>query len=225
MLEWYRVGDTLEDQMQLVQDLVVGVLSEARSDTPSRPEPAVPFTRTTYAAAFLRQIGADVLRMTGAELQSLAQRLGISAPESLRESDRDGWLNLILVECIEPHLGRGRAEFLFDYPATQAALARIRPGNPPVAERFELYLDGIELCNGYRELTDPAELRRRMAVESDRRSEAGHAPLAPSNRLIQAMEAGLPDCAGVALGFDRLLMMATGDRSIDQVIAFPFDRA
>jgi lysyl-tRNA synthetase class 2 len=114
---------------------------------------------------------------------------------------------------------------VFDYPASQAALAVIRPGAPPVAERFELYVAGIELCNGYHELTDAAELRRRIESESQRRVSEGLPALPVSNRLLAAMEGGLPPCAGVALGFDRLVMLAGGARSIAEVIPFGFERA
>lgn len=226
MLEWYRAGDTHHAQMQVVEDLTLEIFSVVRQSHPERVrELAAPFARTTYAEAFLRHVGAPVLTMTGPQLKQLALGIGIAAPSSLDESDRDGWLNLLLAERVEPALGRSGPEFLHDYPASQAALARIRPGDPPVAERFELYLDGVELCNGYRELTEPVEMQRRIEQESLRRVTAGFPPLSKTNRLLQAMESGLPDCAGVALGFDRLLMLATGARSMADVIAFPFDRA
>src|SRR5262249_30688809 len=108
---------------------------------------------------------------------------------------------------------------------SQAALAVIRPEDPPVAERFELYIAGVEVCNGYHELTDPTELRRRIAAESQRRTAACLPPLPVSNRLLAAMDAGLPPCAGVALGFDRLVMLAAGKSSVAEVIPFSFERA
>ena len=149
----------------------------------------------------------------------------VSIPESLDTTDRDGWLNLLLAELVEPKLGIERPEFLYDYPASQAALAVIRPEDPPVAERFELYIAGIELCNGYHELTDAADLRRRIDSESQRRRTEGQPALPASNRLLAALDAGLPRCAGVALGFDRLVMLATGAKSIADVIPFGFERA
>jgi lysyl-tRNA synthetase class 2 len=126
---------------------------------------------------------------------------------------------------VEPHLGRGRPTILFDYPATQAALARVRHERYPVAERFELYVDGIELANGYHELLDAAALRERNAKANVERNRDGKPPLPAESRLLAAMEVGLPTCAGVALGFDRLVMIAAGAKSIDEVIAFPIERA
>ena len=113
-------------------------------------------------------------------------------------SDRDDWLNLLLAELVEPNLGIERPEFVYDYPASQSALARIRPGPFPVAERFELYIRGIEICNGYHELTDNGELERRIEAESARRLAAGLPALPVPVRLLAAMESGLPACAGVA---------------------------
>ena len=126
---------------------------------------------------------------------------------------------------IEPTLGRDAPEFLYDYPASQAALARIRDGTHPVAERFELYAHGMELCNGYQELTDANELRRRLVRQCDIRRRHGQPDLPTECRLLDAMDAGLPECSGVALGFDRLLMFLLGADSIQQVMAFPCDRA
>ncbi len=151
---------------------------------------------------------------------ALARRLGVSAPESLLPDDRDGWLNLLLAERVEPQLGHDRPTFVFDYPASQAALARIRgEGQTAVAERFELYVHGIELCNGYHELTDAAALRAR--VRHDASASERHIP--EPVRLLAAMESGLPECSGVALGFDRLLMLSLGHDSVRQVIPFSFE--
>jgi lysyl-tRNA synthetase class 2 len=145
-------------------------------------------------------------------------------PDGLTE-DRDGLLNLLLVELIEPHLGRSAPTILFDYPASQAALAHIRLDHPPVAERFELYIDGIELANGYHELLDADVLRERNAHANAERAADGKPQLPANSRLLAAMDAGLPPCTGAALGFDRIVMIAAGTQSIDEVIAFPIDRA
>jgi lysyl-tRNA synthetase class 2 len=226
MVEWYRTGDTHLEQMQVTEELVVHVLGTARASfAPQLPIPRTPFLRTTYCDAFKDHAGCDVFDLETHEVVELARTRKIAAPESLTETDRDGWLNLLLAELVEPRLGLERPEFLYEYPASQAAIARIRQGNPPVAERFELYIQGIELCNGYHELTDPAELRRRMEVESQRRRSEGLTPLPVSSRLLAAMDAGLPPCAGNALGLDRLVMLAAGATSIAEVIPFSFDRA
>jgi elongation factor P--(R)-beta-lysine ligase len=114
---------------------------------------------------------------------------------------------------------------LYDYPASQAALARVRPGPPPVAERFELYVRGIELANGYHELLDAATLRDRNRSNNALRLTDGKPALPEDSRLLAAMDAGLPACTGVALGFDRVVMLASGAATVAEVIAFPFDRA
>ena len=213
MVEWYRVGDGLHEGMDLLADLAEATLQRG------------PCERLSYAEAFLRHVGIDPLRVETAAIVATARQLGIAAPETMPPSDRDAWLDLLLVERIQPHLGVGRPVILFDFPASQAALARVRPGPPPVAERFELYALGVELANGYHELTDPGELRRRNAEVNHQRRADGKAILPEESRLLAAMDAGLPDAAGCALGFDRLAMVALGAKSVRDVIAFPFDLA
>ena len=196
-------------------------LHPAPSPLPSRR----PFQRLTYDEAFEWLAGTRILGLSTEALAELVHSHKITPPPGLAADDRDGWLNLLLAEVIEPSLGVRQPMFLYDYPATQAALARVRDDNPPVAERFELYIAGMEICNGYHELTDPDELRARMARQATLRAREGLRPLPDHNRLLEAMDAGLPPCAGVALGFDRLLLVLTGAESIRDVIPFPFDRA
>jgi elongation factor P--(R)-beta-lysine ligase len=235
MLEWYRVGDDHHAQMQVTEDLVrsilqagVAVRAESESMAVRRGCEAVPYERLTYDQAFQRHAGRTVLDATQAELAALGLRRGLVPPPGLNGDDRDGWLNFLLAELVEPHLGRDRPTFLLDYPASQAALAKTRcdvPGGPAIAERFELYIDGIELCNGYHELTDAAILRQRIEEQTTLRTAAGLRPLPRESRLLDVMEAGLPESSGVALGLDRLLMLALGCTSIDEVLAFPLARA
>jgi elongation factor P--beta-lysine ligase len=179
----------------------------------------------SYGEAFQRHVGIDPHTSDGKRLAAVAKELGVEAPASLSTEDRDGWLDLLMVERVQPHLGQERPTLLFDYPASQAALARVRPGNPPVAERFELFIGGVEIANGYNELLDPAELRARNARVNAQRRADGKPALPEESRLLAAMESGLPASVGVALGFDRLVMAALGAKSIAEVIAFPFDRA
>ncbi len=186
---------------------------------------AGPADRISYREAFERFVGIDPHAADNAALAAAAKTLGIDAPESLDADDRDGWLDLLLTERVQPHLGQDRPTLVYDFPASQAALARVRPGNPPVAERFELYVAGIELANGYHELLDAAELRARNARVNAQRLADGKSALPEESRLLPAMEAGLPPMVGVALGFDRLVMLAAGLKDIAEVIAFPFDRA
>jgi lysyl-tRNA synthetase class 2 len=213
MVEWYQVGAGLAQGLDLLGDLAQATLGCGAVE------------RITYAEAFQRFVGIDPHTVPVADLPQVAASLGVQAPESLPVDDRDGWLDLLLVDRVQPRLGVDRPTILYEYPASQAALAQVRPGPPPVAERFELYLSGVELANGFHELADPAELRRRNAEANRQRLADGKSPLPEESRLLEAMAAGLPESTGCALGFDRLLMAVTGAPSIAEVIAFPFDRA
>ena len=213
MVEWYRPGDGMSEGMQLTSDVCEALLGAGAAE------------RISYRQAFERSVGIDPLTADDAALAAAAKTLGIDAPASLGARDRDGWLDLLLVERVQPHLGRERPTLVYDFPASQAALARVRRDCPPVAERFELYVAGIELANGYHELLDAAELRTRNARVNAQRLADGKEALPEQSRLLRAMDAGLPPMVGVALGFDRLVMLAAGLKSIAEVIAFPFDRA
>ena len=199
--------------MQLLSDLAEATLERG------------PAELVSYQEAFQRHVGLDSHTADGDTLARAAREQGIDAPASLSTADRDGWLDLLLVSRVEPHLGRACPTIVYDYPASQAALARIRGGPPPVAERFELYVSGIELANGYHELTDADELRRRNAAANEQRRRDGKSPLPEKSRLLAAMDAGLPRSTGVALGFDRLVMLAAGATNLAEVMAFPMDRA
>lgn len=203
----------------------------APAETASSRHPAVeaaaagkPFERLSYNAAFERYLGVPVLSLRTEELEKLAEAQGIQPPASLRADDRDGWLNLLLSECLEKHLGQSVPLFLYDYPASQAALAKIRDEKIPVAERFELYVGGIELCNGYNELTNPRELQRRMEKQARLRTRESLPPLPPPEQLLRVMEAGLPPSTGVALGVDRLVLLAQGYEHLAEVMSFPIGR-
>ncbi|HEV2968930.1 MAG TPA: EF-P lysine aminoacylase EpmA [Pirellulales bacterium] len=212
MLEWYRAGDGMHEGMALLGELCECLLARGSVE------------RMSYGDAFARHVGVDPHCASIADLRAAADRYGGVAPAGLGD-DRDGWLDLLLVERVQPHLGRPRPTILFDYPASQAALARIREQPRPVAERFELYVDGVELANGYHELLDAAVLRQRIAAANVRRAADGKPQLPSESRLLDAMEAGLPPCSGVALGFDRLVMVAAGARTLAEVMPFPIDRA
>jgi lysyl-tRNA synthetase class 2 len=229
MAEWYRVGDDHHAQMDFTEQLVRHLLAAIRSTGGNGSRPVSdfgpqPFERLRYDAAFERHAGQPVLTADVAELQALAKRHGLHPPESLG-TDRDGWLNYLFAELIQPRLGHERPAFLLDFPATQAALAVVRAEPVPVAERFELFVAGVELCNGYHELIDPVELRRRAAAQNRVRTADDRPALPEDSRLLAAMEHGLPACSGVALGFDRLFLLASGHEAIADVIAFPFERA
>ncbi len=224
MLEWYHYGDTHHEQMDFVEELIREV-SATCSFAKHLLVPEGPFRRRTYDDVCALALGTTVLDQEAAQLRELAESAQISVPESLSQGDRDGWLNLLWGEAVEPQLGREFPEFVYDYPASQAALAKINPDNQHAAERFELFINGLEICNGYHELTDANELRARVVAESNKRASAGLPALPEPRRLIAAMEAGLPESAGVALGLDRLLMIMIGAESIADVLPFPLDRA
>lgn len=221
MVEWYRTQDDHFAQMQVIEDLLhaTAQLTAAPHSFPR------PFLRTTYREAFLRHLKLDPFAASLDELQRTTREQGIEPPPSLVRDDRDGWLNLLLAMSVESKLGVDRPEFLYDYPASQSALAQTRQTPHHVAERFELYCGGIELCNGYHELLDPGELRRRNETQQAIRRRDGNRELPLESRLLSAMEHGLPPCAGVALGFDRLVMLLRGSSRIDDVIPFPVERA
>jgi elongation factor P--(R)-beta-lysine ligase len=138
---------------------------------------------------------------------------------------RDELLDFLMATRIGPTLGRNALTFIHRYPASQAALARLDPSDTRCALRFELYSEGLELANGFHELASPTEQRARFEQDNAERQRRGLPVHAPDERLLSALESGLPDCAGVALGFDRLLMLATGTAHIDEVLPFPTERA
>jgi lysyl-tRNA synthetase class 2 len=213
MVEWYRLGETMADGIEFLGRLCQAMLARGPAETLS------------YGEAFQRWLGVDPHTIPSRQLAAVAKGADAAPPESLAADDRDGWLDFLLVERIQPRLGFARPAILYDFPASQAALARVRPGPPAVAERFELYVDGIELANGYHEMLDAAELCRRTAEANRQRRGDGKMALPEQNRLLSAMTAGLPASTGVALGFDRLAMLAAGAKTIAEVIAFPLDRA
>jgi elongation factor P--(R)-beta-lysine ligase len=211
--EWYRVGDDMRAGIDLLDELVQSLLC-----TP-------PAVRTTYAEAFERTLPLCPHVASIEELSAAAKRAGVDSTPIVDRNDRDAWLNLLLATCVEPQLGRERPEIIYHYPASQASLARIvTMAGYDVAERFELYYRGIELANGFHELSDAAEQRRRFEAVNAARTADGRTALPIPESLLAALVHGLPDCTGVALGFDRLAMVAIGATSIDEVIAFPQPR-
>ncbi|MEX2118521.1 MAG: EF-P lysine aminoacylase EpmA [Pirellulales bacterium] len=213
LVEWYRRGDGLAEGMQLLSDLVERLLGLG------------PAARLSYAQAFTEYAGVEPHSAPMERLAEAARARGLRPPASLTASDRDGWLEFLLVELVQPHLGQAAPVILYDYPASQAALAKVRQGPPPVAERFELFARGIELANGYHELLDPSELAERGRLANQQRALMDKRVLPEASRLLEAMEHGLPKCSGAALGFDRLVMLAAGASAIDEVLSFPIERA
>ena len=212
MLEWYRPGfdhHRLMDEVEALVALVLGLEGKAQ--------------RISYQEAFLQHAGIDPLAAPIEKLRSATDRLGIAGFDA--GDERDTWLDLILSHSVEPRLGQDGLCFLTDYPASQAALARLNPDNPRVAERFELYYQGVELANGFHELGDSREQRKRFESELAERAVQGREQPPMDERLLAALDAGFPDCAGVALGVDRLVMLALGAESLEEVIAFSVERS
>ena len=215
MLEWYRVGDDLEAGMKLLADFTKHVFE-------SRPVESI-----SYRDAFLQFASVDPFEASIEQLHLACSSHGIDTIAFQDDSDRDSWLNLIMSEIVEPQLGKPNPQIVFHWPASQAALAQVCTSSDgiKVAERFELFVNGIELANGYHELTDADELAAHNQTVNQQRASDGHAVLPEKSFLLQAMRHGLPQCSGVALGVDRLLMVLLEKKTIDDVIAFPFERA
>ena len=232
LIEWYRLGFSLDDLMSEVDALVRALLGPAASHHGSE--------RITYREAFLRELQLDPFTATPDELLEAAGKSGFSRatppPEATVPASmfgatappaggRDELLELLMGAVIGPRLGANALTFVHGYPASQAALARLDPGDPRAALRFELYCDGIELANGFHELANATEQRARFDQDLSERRQTGLPTFPPDEFLLAALESGLPECSGVALGFDRTLMLASGATTIDEVLPFPTERA
>ena len=209
MLEWYRVG---WDHMRLMRE-VCELVGAALAQTGRTSEIA----EYSYRELFVTQLGIDPF---GDSIECLQVALGDVRidPEGLR---RDDWLDLLITHRLQPNFARDRITIVHDFPASQCALAKIRADEPPVAERFELYLGAYELANGYHELTDTAEQRTRFERDNQQRRGRSQREMPIDERLLAALPQ-MPICAGVALGIERLLMCMAGTDDIRDIVAFPF---
>lgn len=205
MLEWYRPGFDHHDLMNEVAELLQTVM-KIKS-----------VTKLSYAELFENFLAINPHRATADELAKLTLAQNIHV-QGIEQDDKDSWLNLLLTHCIEPQLTD--LTFIYDYPASQAALAKIRHDNDPVAERFEAYLDSTELANGFHELADADEQRTRFENDNKTRLEQGLAQVPIDQQLLAALHAGFPHCSGVALGIDRLVMLAAQQQAIADVMSF-----
>lgn len=208
MLEWYRPGFTLQELMTEVAELVTLLLSVR------------PVRFDSYRNLFARYVDCDPFLASMDELRALSlEKTGCDMTGESRES----CLDLLMSHCVEPHLGRNEFSFVYDFPAGQAALSKVEVvDGVPVAKRFELYIDGAEIANGYDELLDAEEQARRFEMDNAGRVKQGKPELPWDKKLVAALEAGLPECCGVALGIERLLMVRYGYQNISDVIAFPY---
>jgi elongation factor P--(R)-beta-lysine ligase len=213
MVEWYRLGIDHHALMDDVEQLLRSLLAPLRSVGPTR--------RVTYADAFVEVMGLDPIRAPTSDVHAAMIARGADIPASIA-SERDALLDLAMATLVAPAFPADRITFMYDFPASQAALAQVRG---PVASRFEAFWGELELANGFHELGDAQEQARRFEADRIERARRGQPDREPDQFFLDGLAAGLPACAGVALGFDRVLMIATGAKSIDEVIAFPVERA
>ena len=207
MLEWYRTFEDAERMMSDTETLVAHVATRVTGGTQlpgvTRPvDVAAPWERLSVADALQRYAG-------------------VALENIVNDEER---FYRILVDKIEPELGRGKPTFLTDYPARFASLARLSKADPRFSERFEAYVDGVELCNGFSELVDPQEQRKRLEHDQETREKLGWTVYPIDSRFMAALEDGLPPSGGNALGFDRMVMAIVGAAHIDEVLAFPVSR-
>jgi lysyl-tRNA synthetase class 2 len=213
MLEWYRVG---WDHRRLIEE-AAAVVNAALALVGRSAD----LTQVSYHDLYRQQLRVDPATASEAELREALGDVVID-PQGLT---RDDWLDLLMTHRLQPAFPADQLLALYDYPASQCALARIRAGDPPVAERFELYLGPLEIANGYHELADAAEQGTRFDHDLQRRAQRGDAQPPGDERLLAALDSGFPACAGVALGVDRLMMAMLGTTRIADVLAFDFGRA
>jgi lysyl-tRNA synthetase class 2 len=228
MLEWYRAhagyGSLMEDCEALLRALAVHGVDALRWQGKTC-DPKAPCERLTVADAFAKHAGIDLLATApDPHAPSLDLLAKAAAPSGIAPRDGDAWDDLffrIFLECIEPKLGIGRATILYDYPVSMAALSRVKPGDKRVAERMELYVCGLELANGFGELTDAAEQRRRFEADMTLKQRRYGERYPIDEDFLAALAHGMPESAGIALGFDRLMMLATGADAMEHVLWAP----
>lgn len=213
MLEWYRLGFDHHQLMAEVDELLHSVLSDRL---------VVASEHVSYAELFVRHTGMHPMSSSEEELEDMARQKGVLPDSPL---GRDALLDLLLSLIIAPELPGDRLTYIHSWPMSQAALARTLAGSEDYAARFEVFCGDMELANGYWELTDATEQARRFELDNQQRQFQRLQPVAPDPLLLEALEAGMPDCAGVSIGLDRVLMIKCGAHRIDEVVAFPWPRS
>lgn len=216
LLEWYRVGFTLIDLMQEIAELITLLFAGKGLG---------PVQRIAYQTVFRQQTGLDPLAFCFDTYCAYAKANGWPEAAALCGRDHALWLDFIFSHQIQPQLGDHALCLVYGYPAWLSSLARLNAENPNVTDRVELFINGVELGNGYYELSDAAEQRRRFDDEISVRKQRSLPEPVKDQRLLAALTAGLPDCAGIAIGLDRLLMLLSDSAAIDEVLAFPIARA
>ncbi len=229
MLEWYRAGASYRELMADCEALLRAVLAAAARERfawqGNEADPRGSWTYLSVAEAFQRCCGIDLLATAPDPASpSLALLAAAAAPLGIAPHPGDGWEDLffrLFLERIEPMLGVGAPAILYDYPVSMAALARAKPGDPRLAERFELYVCGLELANAFGELTDAAAQRRRFLADQEKKRRRYGETYPIDEDFLAALAAGMPESAGIALGLDRLVMLASGAETIDEVLWAP----
>jgi lysyl-tRNA synthetase class 2 len=213
MLEWYRTDFELHDLMDEMDELLQCLLNSPKAE------------RLSYQEAFNRYLSINPHFADAITLQHCAKQHGIDQVIGTDTTDRDTWLQLLMSDCIEPQIGKERPTFIYNYPSSQSALSRIRNDEIPVAERFEVYFKGLELANGFHELADAKEQRARFEHDLVKRRKLGYSEVPIDYYFLAALEHGLPNCSGVALGIDRVMMIALNKSHLKDVVSFTFDRS
>ncbi|MGE3535446.1 MAG: EF-P lysine aminoacylase EpmA [Parachlamydiales bacterium] len=214
MAEWYRIGMTFPELMEETLAFIRLFLGEMSS------------SYLRYRDALIHYAGIDYVDASCSELLACAEKHKLGLPKDADTWDKDTLLQLLVSFLVEPHLGKDQLDVLYDFPATQAALARTKDlEEEQVAMRFEVYFRGIELANGYHELTDPVEQRKRLEQSVQARIAAGKDPLKIDEHFLNALETGIPDCCGVAVGFDRLMLLRHNKETLRDVLPFTWENA
>lgn len=217
ILEWYRVGYSLSMLMDEMAELIKRIL---KPDLFLDGE-----QRLSYCEAFNLYTGIDPLHFSLKNFTECARNHHLPEAREICGEDHSTWLDFLFSHLVQPNLGIKRICMVYDYPACQASLARLTPENPRVAERVELFLGGVEIGNGFYELNDAEEQNRRFNAEIEIRKRNGAPEVVKDRRFLDSLEAGLPECSGVALGLDRMLLVNAGKKELKEILAFPMDRA
>ncbi|MDR3110059.1 MAG: EF-P lysine aminoacylase GenX [Planctomycetaceae bacterium] len=218
MLEWYRVGDDYESGRLFLGEFLHSILGRGMPD------------ERTFGKAFQEAVSLNPHTATVNELRAVANANNVVYPQSFSDADASVWVDLLFAELVEPYLGLETPTLLYDFPTYQSQLAKTRKDRLEdgsvfeIAQRYEIYVDGIELANGYDESFNANELKKRLAITNQQRSSDGHNPI-PQDRFLEAMQSNIKQCCGCAVGIDRLLMIMLAAEKIDDVIVFPIETA
>ncbi|MCH9698079.1 MAG: EF-P lysine aminoacylase GenX [Gammaproteobacteria bacterium] len=216
MLEWYQPGYTLQQLMEEIESLLIKVIPADRIQKNTE--------YLTYQSVFTDKVGIDPMQASISEFKDIAVQLGFPEAVSICQHQRNAWLDFLFSHQVQANLPRNCIVFVYHYPACQAALARLHPEHPQLAERVEVFIDGVELGNGYRELTDVVQQRQRFESQQQERRQLDMPVPELDEMFLGALQAGLPDCSGMAIGLDRVLMSMYNREHIDHVLAFPLSR-